>query len=414
MKASTLLLAGSVVLNAALVIGVWQHHESDASPAAYRPTPGAAAHVAVSKGSATGSVQGVAGAAADGKATPTLWAQIDDADFGRLADHLREAGFPPAEARAILRQVLQQRREQQRDAIAGKREDVPYWRSPWSTPPDRQVDLKLRAMYTEDARLQNKYIDTPESLEYDDDARSQARQRYGDLPLEKLKRLKAIDNEFMDGIMTALADKSGPQSPKQLAEQQAQLERQKADAARQALTPEEFQQWQLRNSAAANALRFQLEPFRPTEDEYKAIFAVYQSIDQQFPAGSTPDVFTARRNALDQAQPQLEVTLGKQRYAEYQQAVRSGNDMLTRLMVRLDLPLTKVGEVNGVRDDITQRASAIRGNTQLSSVDREAQLAALAQEAQQKITASIGERGFNAYRGMKGDWISALTAKPKK
>ncbi len=175
------------------------------------------------------------------------------------------------------------------------------------------------------------------------------------------------------------------------------------------LTPEEYEQYELRNGSPAGWLRSSLETFRPSEAEYKAIFDFYSSLQKQFPDPSDESQRMAMLAAEKQLASQLEATLGPDRYAEYVQARQSGNDKLSRLVARLDLPLTVIGQVNAVRDDISQRAKDIRSNTQLSSVERDAQLAALQQEATTKVTAALGQRGFNAYQDMKGDWIRALT-----
>jgi hypothetical protein len=109
---------------------------------------------------------------------------------------------------------------------------------------------------------------------------------------------------------------------------------------------------------------------------------------------------------------QVLAALGPQRGADAQVALQGENNRLARLLIRLDLPISTVNTVNAVRDDLNARATTIRADAQLTAAQRAAQLSALAQEARAKLATTLGgERGFEAYNDLKGDWIRAIQAK---
>jgi uncharacterized phage infection (PIP) family protein YhgE len=90
------------------------------------------------------------------------------------------------------------------------------------------------------------------------------------------------------------------------------------------------------------------------------------------------------------------------------------NNKLKRLVARLDLPLSTVSKITEVQSDISQRAETIRKDNTLSPTDRAKQLSQLAQEAQIRLTNTLGERGYGAYEENKGSWLRVLREQSAK
>src|SRR5207244_972841 len=80
----------------------------------------------------------------------------------------------------------------------------------------------------------------------------------------------------------------------------------------------------------------------------------------------------------------------------------------SQLVARLELPSETTNQVYAMQQDFQQRVGAIRGNTSLPVADRNAQFANLATEAQTKITALLGSRGYDAYKQYGGQWLQQL------
>ena len=116
----------------------------------------------------------------------------------------------------------------------------------------------------------------------------------------------------------------------------------------------------------------------------------------------------ARGEAQKQLNEDVKAALGAVRYAEYQRATDYSFRQTTQLVARLDLPPESANQVYAVQKDIQDRANTLRQNSALSSDERTAQFAALANETKTKVTAVLGEGGFAAYKENGGSWMQML------
>ena len=114
------------------------------------------------------------------------------------------------------------------------------------------------------------------------------------------------------------------------------------------------------------------------------------------------------RNPQSEALAQIEAALGPERTADYKLALDPAYQQVTRLLTRLELPSTLAPQVVAVQHDTEQRANDIRRDRTLSAEARTGQLTALEQEAQAKLTSTIGENGLAAYRSLGGWWLNNL------
>lgn len=420
MKVSSLILVASLAANTALLAAYAL--VSRPSITADRPLVVSAETKAISVKGTIGSTANGAQATAQPRAAQNLWSRLYTDDLDQLAACLRAAGFPPKAVRAVILDSCFQKYEAARSSIMGRREDVPYWKVAPYLPEDPKQQAKLADLATEEFRLYRRYANSPEALLDDEETAMRFRRRFGDLSIDKLQLLSKIEVDYSEMqeqlYRQRQASRAEARSPAEEfgaadREKLALLEAEQQRDIQQALTPEEFEQYQLHNSRTAAHLRSQLELFRPTEAEYKTLFALQRTIDEQFRI-RWGDETTAKAYAaaFDQLKPQIQAALGPERYAEYVEAMEHGSDKLNRLMARLDLPLSTAGKITTVRQDIIQRAATIRADPQLAPAERDAQLSALAQEARTKLTTTLGgARGYQAYDDMKGDWIRALQPK---
>jgi hypothetical protein len=420
MKISSLILVASLLANAALLAAYTV--VSRPSINGTRPLVSSAGAKAVSGMDTVGSKANGVQATAQPRAVQNLWSRLYADDVDEFAARLRAAGFPPKAVRAIIMESSYRKYEAARTSIMGRREDVPYWKVVSYEPEDPGKKAKLADLQAEQSKFYRKFLNSPEVLLEDEETAMRFRSRFGDLSIEKLQVLSKIEGDYSEmreqlyrQLQARRAEARSPAEEVGAADREKLmlLEAEQQRDIQQALTPEEFEQYQLRSSPTASRLRSQLELFRPTEAEYKTLFAFQRTIDEQFRYGrydeNTAKAYTA---AMDQLKPQIQAAFGPERYDEYVQAMEHGSDKLNRLMARLDMPLSTAGKITAVRQDITQRADAIRADSQLAPAERDAQLSALATEAKTRLTTTLGgERGYQAYNDMKGDWIRALQPK---
>jgi hypothetical protein len=392
MKLSTLLLTGSLVANGALALALVLGSPAPKAPVssvstpASRATPPVAAAVApaVTAAPVVGTV---------GMPAATLWSRLHAGDLGEFNRRLRAAGFSPREVRALLAMAINDEIQARREALLGRPEDTPYWKYPALSATDPERRAQLDEISREARALNYQYLGGPVSLAEDEDLLNFAKRRYGNLPLEKLQQITELQHDFEEMQMQGIGARRDEASARAFMEAMRALEREHFAEVAQLLTPAELEQYELRNNAGG--LRMRLATFRPTEEEFKALYA----LEKQRTTGTAPDQLLA----------QAEAALGAGRFAEYTMTMTSdGTGQLGRLMARLELPLTTITTINTVRDDLSARALVLTNDPALTAAQRESRFAMLAQEADEKLTSTLGQRGYEAYKDLKGDWIRAL------
>src|SRR5471032_292452 len=128
MKLSTVVLAGSLAANAALIAMIVVGLSDDSSFAKHT----ASATAANTKTSAA------KGAPAPG---PGGWSELQNGDLAALRDRLRAEGFPPEIVRAILAAQIRESFAARRKAIEEAQGETPYWKNP-NRDPKTQAALR--------------------------------------------------------------------------------------------------------------------------------------------------------------------------------------------------------------------------------------------------------------------------------
>ena len=119
----------------------------------------------------------------------------------------------------------------------------------------------------------------------------------------------------------------------------------------------------------------------------------------------------ARTAAQKQLMDDIKAAVGDQRFADYQRATNSSYRQASQLVGRLELPPETANQVYALQQDLQQRAGTIRRSAG-SAEAAMAELTALAAEAKAKVTAALGDRGFEAYKQNGGQWLQNLAPRP--
>lgn len=402
MKLSSALIAASLAANVAMLAALVVI-PSDSSPPAAPLSTSSLAHPAATTT-----------APADASTSPAkTWARLSTENLPSLITRLRAAGVPTS----VLHALIYQRFESRLKATA--RDDVnrPYWKKASETPPDPKADA-------ERAKLEREYADTVKQLlgtdaepgSNDDESREMRFRQYGNLSAEKISQVQAVSQTYGERLSQIYNSARGGMLGPDVAEKIDAINREQHDAIAKLLTPDELLEYDLRNSQTSARLRMSLTGLNPTEAEYRALFPLYQAYDAQFPQiyiSIKPEDMAVRTAAQQQMQEQIKALLPPDRYADYLQASNLQYQQLNQLVARLELPLSAAAHVASVQQEIQSRANALRADRQLAPADRTAQLAALAAEAQTKITAAIGARGLEGYKQYGGQWLNQLTPAPR-
>jgi hypothetical protein len=404
-----LLLALSLLGNLALW-GAWRWMENyavlpaDVAPAISRPADGhRVPDYATPPGQAAGDPER---AAAVGGST---WDELRSDDLRQFVERLRAAGFPPHVVRALVVNAANRQFAAQREQLlAGGADEVPFWKQPPNAFQDPEIFAAYQKLSRERENLLQELLG-PDAAAGDELTRAYQQRRFGELAPEKLQRLQALLADYNE-LRAQLRPAGRPAGPED-AQRAAGLEQElRADLAR-LLTPSELEQYDLRSSPTAAQLRRRLDAFRPSEDEYKAIFSMQRMLDAQNPALNqppNPQQLAARQAAEEQVQTQLQSVLGPDRYADYLQATNPSHAALNQLVARLDLPVAAAREVVAVQQSIGGRARGILTSDTLTPQQQREQLQALSREATARISATLGPRGLDAYQ-KQAQWMKALT-----
>jgi hypothetical protein len=388
MKTIGVLLAGSVALNVGLALVTMR-------PPIGPTTVDAARSVDV----------GAKGAEAKSAETALNWERLFRGNETDVVNRLRAEGFPPRIIRMLARMKLDERFAARRAELAEGGRVSRYWRdSLYGIGPAARLDPKQRAQRR---ALEDEYAQALKQLLGSDPEMSEfeaqrTRRLYGDLPPEKIRQFEAINKDYEELAAEVRGETLGVVFPEDEAQLELLEKERQADLARM-LSPEELEEYELRASRTASGLRSQLAAFDPSEAEFRALFQVQQAYEERYKGRTlTADESREAREAM------VAEVLSPERFEEYRVTTAGAYQPLSNLVSQLKLPTQTVSEVLGVQWDITRRATAVRNDAALTTTQREAQLAALARDATDRLTKSLGAEGYQHYRASIANWLRQL------
>lgn len=401
MKAITVFLAGSALLNLAL-LGVLLA----GGIASSGPSGDDAAAIAASSAS-------VAKAGTKPAVDAQTWSKLDTEKLPDLVARLRAAGFPPRVVQAILRARLTMANDARRRALYPDLATLPFYKT---LPRDPKVQLALRQMDREERDAAKELLGS----DYEDTNQIMSdllysRQQFDPVPPAKLDSVKGVlaqYNDLRQDFYASLANGAYSQEDRK---KLTALDQEQHAALAQILSPDELAAWDLRNSNSASSVRYRMNNFDGTEQEFLAIYNAQSAYDARFgPMYSRPseDEMKARSAAQNDMENQIKAALGPDRYAEYQKTNDYNYQQTTMLVTRLNLPPETTGQVYSIQQDTQKQATALRQDTSLSAADRAQQLAALADSAEAKIGTILGPDGATGYKQYGGQWLNNLRPRP--
>jgi hypothetical protein len=402
----------SLGANAALVLFLRSMPAPPTGPAIdiVSPHEAAAASRPAARSRSSGGSASVSTAQREITGNGNTWNELHSDNPGVLVTRLRAAGFPPRVLQAIVSSLVNEKFLARREAIIGEMAEAPFWKPTPNAFSDPEKMAALNKLNRERNEQLRKLLGADDPIA-DELQEVYLRRQFGDLPPEKMERLQDVITDYRE-LRTRLQPANRPATADDR-EKLAGLDREmRADLAK-VLTPQELEQYDLRSSPTASQLRHRLDAFKPSEDEYRAIFQLSRTIEERFPLAAgvmDPQQQAARRAAEEQLKPQLQALLGAERYADYQQATNPSHATLNQVVSRFDLPLSSAREAVAMQKDIMGRAQVVLTSDLLSPAEQATQLQALSREAATKLGAALTPRGLEAYKQHGGAWLSRLSA----
>ena len=337
---------------------------------------------------------------------PKLWTALHTEDAATLIARLRQAGFPPNVIRALVTAEITARYDTQLRALQDTDPTVPFWKLPASyyMSGDKRLE-EINRLYRERSKaLRDVFKD--EFFASTDTSVAQRRQ-FGDLPLSKIDALQRVEDDYNEMIAAVRAEAKGIILPEDR-EKLALLNREKRADLASILTAQELENYELRTSQSANLLRSRLAAFEPTEAEFRALFQAQLALNEKFQAGFTGIDQQTREAHQNAYHDQLRALLGDKRYAEYVRETSSDYQQLTRLVQRENLPRETPQVTYDLRNAIAAESNLIFDNAGLSLDAKRDALKQLAQNARNRILATLGPGAGPEYVRISDQWLTQM------
>jgi len=178
------------------------------------------------------------------------------------------------------------------------------------------------------------------------------------------------------------------------------------------LSPEEQFEFEMRSSSLGINLPRVLEPFQPSETEFRTVYAAYADLLAQNPAwsrsGNTNSMTQAEFDAKMAMVDGVAATLGEERAADLRQLFNPADQRENEIVGRLGLPLSTATELGSLRDEAQALLAEHRGAATPGVAAPVTPLPERAGEIVAEVSALLGEEGATLYRNSFGRWINDL------
>ncbi|MFA6289232.1 MAG: hypothetical protein WC661_17755 [Opitutaceae bacterium] len=388
MKLAPLLFAASLAANAALVGYV-----------ALRPSPGNISRTAESGAARTANPSGN-----HPKPSAGTWAVVHSDDLSAYTANLRAAGLPDRLVRMIINAEINERFKAREEALRPARPPRKYWEKDDYLNGDKltlEQRLGLIDLRREKDDIRRALLGEDPSKPVDDNP----------VPVAKRTQLKQITEDYDAMISQLQRESKGFMLPSD-DEKLRFLRSEKDKEINELLTPAERTEYDLRSSQTAQQLRWRLSSFAPTEEEFRALYPLQKSIDENFPQDGTnndPAFWQKRQDAEKAMKEQLRQQLSPERFAEYERSRNWDYQNLKNLAERLGLPPSTAAGIYDLRNTISAESKRIESDPKLATNDAKLDaLAALAQKTRDQIYAQLGREGGDAYIKRSANWLSQV------
>ncbi len=168
------------------------------------------------------------------------------------------------------------------------------------------------------------------------------------------------------------------------------------------VTPAELEEFKLRTSQTAQNLRYSLATFKPTPDEFRAIFRISEEFQSTYPEGPKPKDYWRKMNDA------IRSALGEQRYVDYERLTEHAYTSAMAIAARDGLPRGTGDKVLDMKKAAEQEAKQIRADKTITDDERRERLTAVKGETEAALVEVLGGKGFKTYRKEGGYWLKDL------
>ena len=349
-------------------------------------------------------------------ARATSWMALESTNYVVYIQNLRAFGCPEETVRDIIITDIAKLYGRRKAALRWQAQGDKFW-LPKEVAETTQYRQQLRAIEQEQRELVKSLLGVDLRREL---ARYTGEEAYqlaniAFLPAEKQSAVTEVQEMYAD-LEQDIYFRSHGVFLDEDQEAIKRLQRERDAELAKTLTPEELFEYQLRNSDTANSLRASLGGLNPSQEEFRKLFAVQKTFDDQFNAAFNPadeNSLDIRGRAQQEAQAALDAetqkALGPERFAEYQRAQDGDYRTLRQMTERFNLPSETANAAYDMKLAAERQKQLVELNPGLTEAQRSAMLAAIANETGRGIAGLMGDDVYKAYHRNGGQWIDGLS-----
>ncbi len=341
------------------------------------------------------------------------WQQVESADYKVYIANLRAIGCPEETVRDIITADVNKLYAQKRRALWPETNTDEYWKKDpssrsASSPENRSA--KLRALEKEKSALLKNLlgVDPIKERNKENGFVDYWERQFGFLPEDKQQQVRDINDQFDQKLQVLYRI---PMRDDEDEKQIRQLQREKLAAMAQVLSPQELEDYELRASQISNQLRYDLDGFNPSDQEFRDIYKLRKAREDDLAYVYDPDDKEGqakRQKAVAEVEDQLKATLGEQRFAEYKRLQDYSYKELVRTLARNDMPASVAANVYDLKQSAEDAAKKVRQDESLTTEQRNEALKAIRTETEKAVLPQMGEKAFNSYKRSGGNWLNNL------
>ena len=331
------------------------------------------------------------------------WNEIESADFPIYIANLRGIGCPEATIRDIILADVNQlfARRRATEVITAEQK----W---WLSEPDPEVTQtaleKLEALETERRTLLSTLLGPEWESSYypypsHPDTPTLDGPVLGALPQQTKQAVRDIESRAAERRQTYLdsLQKEGKQPDPA---EQAKMRQQTRTELAQALNPEQLEEYLLRYSSQANALRGELHGLANTPEQFRSLFHLTDPIDQQLQllSNTNDTAIAVRRQELEKQRDQaVQQTLGTDDYRQYKLLQDSLYRDVQAVAQQAGAPSDKILPLYEISRATEQERQRIRDDASLSDEQKEQALRTVQAAQRNSWRKLLGDAFYQRY-----------------
>ena len=355
---------------------------------------------------------------------PANWAALESTNYVVYINNLRTFGTPEETIRDIILTDIAKTYSRRKAEVRAQTGGYRWWQTSETGEVDEDADPAVKERLDEIDAEQRALVQELLGVDFDtelarywggDDYENRL---YGFLSDDKRDRVSQLQEQF-DELERQIYDDSKGFLLDKDEETLRQLQKQREEALAQLLTPEELEEFHLRNSPTAANLRAQLHGFNPTQEEFRRLFRLQKTFDDRFNSGfdlSDPAQADVQVAAQEQAQQALNEemrrALGPQRYSEYERQQDPEYTTLMQFSKRFETSPTLANRVYDMKTEAERQKLRVESDPNLTPEQRGQALGAIAQETERSVAQLMGGQTselWQAYQRTGSQWIRGLS-----